>query len=277
MKEVRDFYAGHVGPDARPRRDEARRGEGRHRRRHAHRDARSRKLSRTRSRAAIRTRSTTGSIAAGLPPHREDVPVGRVLPGHRLPGRAGDLGERSGVLHRHRRAACTRRSPPRGATTSRGRSCAPRRGTCPSRSSTRRSRCSRSSPGRRSSSRAGSAACAASTARLGELLAQPYVAAKFARGLRKRARRSSSARSPRRCGRTLVALPWMDDATREAALAKLAKVHHDKVGYPDKWRTYDFDVSRSDYAANAHGGRPLRASPPARARSASRSTGRSGA
>jgi len=47
-----------------------------------------------------------------------------------------------------------------------------------------------------------------------------------------------------------VALPWMDDTTRQAALAKVAKVHHDKVGYPDRWLTYDFDVSRTSFAAN---------------------------
>jgi len=85
---------------------------------------------------------------------------------------------------------------------------------------------------------------------LGELLAQPYVAAKFAGDSRERARKLVDA-IVEAMRADLAALPWMDDATREAALAKLGKLHHDKVGYPDKWRTYDFDVSRSDFAGNA--------------------------
>jgi predicted metalloendopeptidase len=48
----------------------------------------------------------------------------------------------------------------------------------------------------------------------------------------------------------LGALPWMDDATRAAALEKLGKIV-DKVGYPRKWRVYDFSVSRAEFAANA--------------------------
>src|SRR5262249_47598384 len=44
---------------------------------------------------------------------------------------------------------------------------------------------------------------------------------------------------------------WMDATTRAAALAKLDELHHEKVGYPDTWRAYDFEVSRSSHAANA--------------------------
>ena len=85
---------------------------------------------------------------------------------------------------------------------------------------------------------------------LGELLAQPYVAARFAGDSRERAQALVGA-IVEAMRADLEALPWMDDATRQAALAKLAKLHHDKVGYPDKWRTYDFGVSRDGFAANA--------------------------
>ncbi|MEO6775195.1 MAG: M13 family metallopeptidase [Kofleriaceae bacterium] len=45
-------------------------------------------------------------------------------------------------------------------------------------------------------------------------------------------------------------LDWMSDATRQLALAKLAKVVK-MIGYPDKWRVYDFAVKRGDFAGNA--------------------------
>jgi predicted metalloendopeptidase len=85
---------------------------------------------------------------------------------------------------------------------------------------------------------------------LGELLAQPYVAAKFAGDSKARARELVSSIHDA-MGEDLNLLPWMDAATRDAALAKLRKLHFDKVGYPDKWRTYDFEVSRTSYASNA--------------------------
>ena len=88
---------------------------------------------------------------------------------------------------------------------------------------------------------------------LGELLAQPYVSAKFAGDSKTRA--GELVQSIHDAMRAeLVALPWMDETTRAAALAKLSELHHEKVGYPDKWRTYDFDVSRSTFAANAIAG-----------------------
>jgi predicted metalloendopeptidase len=85
---------------------------------------------------------------------------------------------------------------------------------------------------------------------LGELLAQPYVAAKFAGDSKARAKDLVTSIHEAMRGE-LSALPWMDEATRKAALVKLEQLHHEKVGYPDKWRTYDFDVSRTAYAADA--------------------------
>jgi putative endopeptidase len=84
---------------------------------------------------------------------------------------------------------------------------------------------------------------------LGELLAQPYVAAKFAGDSKRRAQ--ELVQWIRDAMRTdLNLLPWMDEQTRAAALAKLSTMK-DKVGYPDKWRAYDFEVSRTAYAKNA--------------------------
>ncbi|HEY6462202.1 MAG TPA: M13 family metallopeptidase, partial [Polyangiaceae bacterium] len=85
---------------------------------------------------------------------------------------------------------------------------------------------------------------------LGELLAQPYVAAKFSGDSKERAQELVRAMVTA-MKRDLESLPWMDEATRKAALAKLDRVHHEKVGYPDKWRTYDFEVSRTAYAQDA--------------------------
>jgi putative endopeptidase len=84
---------------------------------------------------------------------------------------------------------------------------------------------------------------------LGELLAQPYVAAKFAGDSKERAQALVNAIHAA-MGAELASLPWMDEATRAAALTKLEKINS-KVGYPDAWRSYDFDVSRSAYAADA--------------------------
>jgi predicted metalloendopeptidase len=84
---------------------------------------------------------------------------------------------------------------------------------------------------------------------LGELLAQPYVTAKFAGDSKERAKDLVRA-IHEAMHAELQGLPWMDDATRSAALTKLGDLGHEKVGYPDKWRAYDFDVSRTKYAAN---------------------------
>jgi putative endopeptidase len=84
---------------------------------------------------------------------------------------------------------------------------------------------------------------------LGELLGQSYVAARFAGDSQKRATElTNSIHAAMK--EDLRALPWMDQATRQAAQAKLAKMGQ-KVGYPAHWRVYDFEVTRASYAANA--------------------------
>src|SRR5262249_15615086 len=48
----------------------------------------------------------------------------------------------------------------------------------------------------------------------------------------------------------LGALPWMDPAPRPAAEEKLATMDN-KVGYPVKWKSYDFEVRPAAYAENS--------------------------
>ncbi len=85
---------------------------------------------------------------------------------------------------------------------------------------------------------------------LGELLAQPYVGARFAGDSKERAKALVTAIHEAMHGE-LGGLPWMDETTRKAAVTKLEHLHHEKVGYPDKWRSYDFEVTRDSYAADA--------------------------
>lgn len=48
----------------------------------------------------------------------------------------------------------------------------------------------------------------------------------------------------------LPGLSWMDDTTRERAMAKVKAIHN-KIGYPDKWRDYsDLVVTKGDHLGN---------------------------
>ena len=83
---------------------------------------------------------------------------------------------------------------------------------------------------------------------LGELLGQSYVKARFAGDAKARA--VELTRSVLAAMRSeLDHLPWMDDATRVAAKQKLDKMAY-LVGFPDKARSYDFAITRTDYAGN---------------------------
>ena len=83
---------------------------------------------------------------------------------------------------------------------------------------------------------------------LGELLGQSYVKARFGGDSKERAV-DLTKEVLGAMATELDQLPWMDAGTRTAAKAKLGKMAY-LVGYPDKWRHYDFDVSRTDFAAN---------------------------
>jgi predicted metalloendopeptidase len=83
---------------------------------------------------------------------------------------------------------------------------------------------------------------------LGELLGQQFVAARFDADSKREAK--ALIEGIRGAMKTeLGGLPWMDAPTRTAAVDKLTRMN-DKVGYPDHWRAYDFEVG-ADYAANS--------------------------
>lgn len=82
---------------------------------------------------------------------------------------------------------------------------------------------------------------------LGELLGQQYVKTRFA-GESKSATEDMVREISRAFDRNLATLDWMDEATKEKSREKLGTfVYH--IGYPSKWREYDFDVTPS-FAAN---------------------------
>ncbi len=83
---------------------------------------------------------------------------------------------------------------------------------------------------------------------LGELLGQSYVKARFAGDAKARA--VDLTRSVLAAMRVeLDQLPWMDDATRAPAKQKLDRMAY-LVGFPDKWKVYDFEIKRTDFAGN---------------------------
>ncbi len=49
--------------------------------------------------------------------------------------------------------------------------------------------------------------------------------------------------------KSIKALDWMGDETKAQALDKLSKFTP-MIGYPDKWREYDFDIEAEDYFGN---------------------------
>jgi putative endopeptidase len=89
----------------------------------------------------------------------------------------------------------------------------------------------------------------ATTGALGELLGKQYVAKRFAGDSKHAAIRLVDALVDAMADE-LKSLDWMSDATKQVALAKLAKIVR-RVGYPDAWRAYAFDIKRDDYLGNA--------------------------
>lgn len=83
---------------------------------------------------------------------------------------------------------------------------------------------------------------------LGELLAQPFVKTSFP-GESKPAAESMVSQISGAFAREVRALDWMDEGTKQRALAKLGAMAY-LIGYPDKWRTYDFEVDPKAYAKN---------------------------
>ncbi len=83
---------------------------------------------------------------------------------------------------------------------------------------------------------------------LGELLGQQYVAKYFPSTSKQTAATLVDAMM-KTMGEQIGRLDWMSDPTKKTAQAKLSKVVR-MIGYPDKWRIYDFDVRREDFAGN---------------------------
>ena len=86
------------------------------------------------------------------------------------------------------------------------------------------------------------------SAALGELVGQLYVARAFPGESKPAAERMVKAISAA-FGRNLSNIDWMDEKTRALAKAKIDAMNF-KIGYPDVWRKYPFDVTRTDYAAD---------------------------
>lgn len=84
-------------------------------------------------------------------------------------------------------------------------------------------------------------------ASLGELLGQPFVAAAFGGDSKQGAQRTADGISSA-FGDNLRTVTWMDDPTKDRARTKLQKMTR-LIGYPDHWRTYDFAIDRTNFAA----------------------------
>ncbi len=72
---------------------------------------------------------------------------------------------------------------------------------------------------------------------VGDLVSQPFVEQTFA-GDSKQIALDMIMRIEGAFQAGLAKLGWMDDATREAAVGKMQKIEN-RIGYPDKWRTYE--------------------------------------
>ncbi|NVB80386.1 MAG: M13 family metallopeptidase [Kofleriaceae bacterium] len=83
---------------------------------------------------------------------------------------------------------------------------------------------------------------------MGELLGQQYVAKYFPPASKQSAVALVDALGTA-MREELTSLDWMSDATKKLAVDKLEKLVR-MVGYPDKWRAYDFAVSRDDFGGN---------------------------
>ena len=83
---------------------------------------------------------------------------------------------------------------------------------------------------------------------LGELLGQQYVGRYFPSSSKQTAVTLVDA-IVKAMDEQIGRLDWMSDATKKTAQAKLAKVVR-MLGFPEKWRIYDFEVRRDDFAGN---------------------------
>ena len=83
---------------------------------------------------------------------------------------------------------------------------------------------------------------------LGEALGQRFVALHFA-GDSKQAAERMVQEIARAFAAEVIWLSWMSEATKAQAAAKLERMSW-LIGYPEQWKTYDFEVDRRDHAAS---------------------------
>jgi len=88
----------------------------------------------------------------------------------------------------------------------------------------------------------------ATTGMLGELVGKLYTDKHFPPAAKQTANTLVDALVAA-MGVELAKLPWMSEPTRKLAGEKLAKLAR-MVGFPDKWKTYDFEIKKDDFAGN---------------------------
>ena len=88
----------------------------------------------------------------------------------------------------------------------------------------------------------------ATDAALGELLAQPFIKAKFA-GDSKSAAEQMVFEITKQFSHDLEQLDWMDGKTKERATSKLKSMEY-LIGYPTKWKGYDFEIDAKSFGDN---------------------------
>jgi putative endopeptidase len=88
---------------------------------------------------------------------------------------------------------------------------------------------------------------------LGEAVGQDWVKKNFPPAAKENMTKLVAALD-KALGEDIQQLPWMGDATKKEAEAKLA-LYRNKIGYPDKWRDYSkFTVERGDLLGNVNRG-----------------------
>ncbi len=90
---------------------------------------------------------------------------------------------------------------------------------------------------------------AATDAALGELVAQPFVKQHFTPAA-KEATERYVAEVSKAFSAELDAIDWMDKPTKDKAREKLSKMAY-LIGYPGKWRTYDFAIEPASWTKTA--------------------------
>ena len=84
---------------------------------------------------------------------------------------------------------------------------------------------------------------------VGELLAQPYIEKRFD-AESKAAAEQMIAAIRAAFDENLAGLAWMDEPTKKKAYSKLKAIAF-QIGYPVKWKSYDFEIDAKSYAQSS--------------------------